>query len=59
VSSAPLPGSAGAIDKVAQAIAAVVIPDTRTLVPLDQPARTAELIERFVAKSAIRDDAAV
>ncbi len=36
-----------------------VIPDSRTLVPLDQPARTAELIERFVAKSAIRDDAAV
>jgi pimeloyl-ACP methyl ester carboxylesterase len=36
-----------------------VVEDSRTLVPLDQPQRTAELIEELVAQGTVREDAAV
>jgi pimeloyl-ACP methyl ester carboxylesterase len=36
-----------------------VVANSRTLVPLDQPERTAELIEELVREPAIRDDAPV
>lgn len=36
-----------------------VLPRSRTLVPLDQPERTADLVERLATEPAIREDAAV